>query len=207
MKLSETPSSSENGIEKLKKMTFQSNQAMLDHLAELGCDISRIQEKNGILMRPASGKPDGLMHILSEVNKDGKVKFDLVSQLLMEDLIAGLKKTPEEWANKTTLTLQKNINSSAIGLIGPSSVPPFRQKTLEQKIEELELGDNEICGILRKKVNNRGWYLDTTEPLIKAKNQEGYKGYVPTIPNRKKLELLINETYQEEDFVIARYRG
>ena len=73
----------------------------------------------------------------------------------------------------------------------------------KKKTKNLELLDDEVCGFLRRRTNNRGYYIDRDNEISEEKNKIWFQWYIPIISNKQIEELWINEEYMEGSFVVA----
>lgn len=200
----------EINYEDIKLMEFSNNEELLIFLKNLGCDISRIKEENNILKVTASWKPWRRMVNLSQ-NRNWRVVFDTVAKLLLEDTIKWLIKTEADYVKEKTLEKARyHIKTSELQFLGDPTYPSLLQNILHPKkwlneiLWELDLWKDEVCWFLKKRTNNKGWYIDTTNPLIQEKNNNWYQWNIPIIPNNDWENLLIWNSVQEWDFVVAR---
>ncbi|MDD3302868.1 MAG: hypothetical protein PHN31_04875 [Candidatus Gracilibacteria bacterium] len=210
--------SEELDFKEIGKKKFGSNKELFDFLLGLGCDTSRLSETDGIIYYPASGKPGGLKYELIKINSKGEIEFELVASMLLKNIIEGLRKTEEQWIAEEVEKLKFDKHRFNMLLSGydilssgfqGNNTPLTDEKRffafLDKKLKHVELLEDEICGILKRRRNGRGWIIDTSYEAINEKNlKEGFKGKIPIIHDGDAYTLGIGDLYKEGDFVIAR---
>lgn len=97
-------------IETIKNLTFKDNKEVVDLLKNIGCDISRLKEEQGVIQVRASGKPDARWVDFTMNTENGAVRFTASSHALFDIIIENLKKSEDLFA------VAENITSTRITL-------------------------------------------------------------------------------------------